>query len=116
MSYRFRAMKRWLFNILAPSSLMICVTITAFWVRSGYVGDVWKMTRPDGEYWVRSNWGRVRLIRIDSTSGVSDWEYESGSGGYDGQHPGPIGPQTKLPGILIAWGASRVGTQMGPTL
>jgi hypothetical protein len=105
---------RHLFTTLAVLSMVLCGMTTAWWARSGYVSDLWTWGSGSEEYWLRSDWGRVTIMRVSNASARQ--AYETGSGGFSGTNPGPIAGQRKFFGITYTWGRSLLGRTIGPTL
>ncbi len=75
-------MRRRAFNIAAGISLLLCVGLTALWVRSYWVRDSVYLESLDHGYLLSSSQGRVRVIRRDavySSGGVQFASYPPAS-------------------------------------
>jgi hypothetical protein len=106
--------KRRLFLILASVSFVLSVLTVALWMRSGYISDLWTWGQGSEEYWIRSDWGRLSVMRVSNAT--PQRSYETSIGGYSGANPGPITGRYQFLGVTYTWGRSIPGQIVGPTL
>jgi hypothetical protein len=96
------AVRRWLFNLAAAVSLVVCVATLALWVRSYWVADqVFARTEgvPDGRaarsFWrVSSASGRLLIYHVAGASSDPAWVNQKGVN-ERGRRAEPIGAKTE---------------------
>ena len=103
-------MRRRLVKLVLIGCAAVTVLLAAMWARSGYCGDFWSWGDGQQEWSLRSDWGRLVVMRATAPGLSKGLGWETNGGGYHGVGYGPINKRWEVPDTLqMALGTCWLG-------